>query len=65
MSETDGKKNTGPEPGFSTLSVHAGEDRQKIAHSLTDPIVCSATYTFSSTQAVIDFIQEKDRVLPA
>jgi cystathionine gamma-synthase len=47
--------------GFSTLAVHAGEDRQKIAHSLTDPIVCSATYTFSSTQAVIDFIQEKQQ----
>lgn len=61
MSESNGKssKTTGSEPGFSTLSVHAGEDRQKIAHSLTDPIVCSATYTFSSTQAIIDFIQEK------
>lgn len=54
-------KELSKQPGFSTLSVHAGEDRQKIAHSLTDPIVCSATYTFSSTQAVIDFIQEKQQ----
>ncbi|WP_254507044.1 trans-sulfuration enzyme family protein [Anatilimnocola floriformis] len=62
MSASNGKSppsSKPTEPGFSTLSIHAGEDRQKIAHSLTDPIVCSATYTFSSTQAVIDFIQEK------
>lgn len=61
MSESNGKSapQSQSEPGFSTLSVHAGEDRQKIAHSLTDPIVCSATYTFASTQAIIDFIQEK------
>lgn len=46
-------------PGSSTLSVHAGEDRQKIANAITDPIVCAATYTFANTQAVIDFIQQK------
>jgi len=48
-----------PAAGLGTLSVHAGEDRQKLAHSLTDPIVCSATYTFTSTQAVLDYIHEK------
>ena len=40
-------------PGVSTLAVHAGELRQKAVNSITDPIVCSATYTFANTQAVI------------
>lgn len=46
-------------PGPSTLAIHAGEARQKIADSITDPIVCASTYTFTSTQAVIDFIEQK------
>jgi cystathionine gamma-synthase len=45
--------------GFSTLAVHAGEQRQKLGDSITDPIVCAATYTFPNTQAVIDYIREK------
>jgi cystathionine gamma-synthase len=47
------------EPGPSTLAVHAGEARQKSAHAITDPIVCASTYTFASTQAVIDYIELK------
>lgn len=43
----------------STLAVHAGEDRQKPGHAITDPIFCASTYTFADTQAVIDFIQQK------
>jgi cystathionine gamma-synthase len=46
-------------PGPSTLSVHAGEERQKAVNAITDPIVCASTYTFASTQAVIDFIEQK------
>jgi len=46
-------------PGPSTLAVHAGEERQKPAHAITDPIVCAATYTFANTQAVIDYIVQK------
>jgi len=46
-------------PGFSTVSVHAGEDRQKLADSITDPIICAATFTFPNTQAVIDYIEQK------
>ncbi|MCO6456331.1 MAG: aminotransferase class I/II-fold pyridoxal phosphate-dependent enzyme [Pirellulaceae bacterium] len=46
-------------PGFSTLAVHAGESRQKLGDSITDPIICASTYTFESTQAVIDFIEQK------
>jgi cystathionine gamma-synthase len=47
-------------PGVSTLAVHAGELRQKAVNSITDPIVCSATYTFENTQAVIDFLEKKE-----
>ena len=43
----------------STLAVHAGEDRQKPGHAITDPIFCSSTYTFADTQSVIDFIEQK------
>jgi cystathionine gamma-synthase len=48
-----------PSPGPSTVSVHAGEDRQKFGDAITDPIICAATYTFRDTQAVIDFIEKK------
>jgi cystathionine gamma-synthase len=43
----------------STVAVHAGEERQKPGHSITDPIFCSSTYTFANSQAVIDFIEQK------
>jgi cystathionine gamma-synthase len=39
--------------------VHAGEDREKFGHAMTEPIFCSSTYTFADTQAVIDFIEQK------
>ena len=42
----------------STTSVHAGESRQKPADSITDPIFCASTYTFSDTQSVIDYIEQ-------
>lgn len=50
---------TARDRGLSTLVVHAGEQRQKAVHSITDPIVCAATYTFANTQAVIDYIEKK------
>jgi len=46
--------------GDSTLSVHAGELRQKPTHSITDPIVCSSTFTFQNTDAVISFIENDE-----
>ena len=46
------------QPEFSTLSVHAGEARQKPGDSITDPIFCASTYTFTDTQAVINYIEE-------
>lgn len=46
-------------PEFSTLSVHGGEARQKLGDSITDPIFCASTYTFTDTQSVIDYIEEE------
>jgi len=46
-------------PGLSTLAIHAGEARQKLGDAITDPIICASTYTFASTQAIIDFIEQK------
>lgn len=45
--------------GDSTVSVHAGEARHKPCDAITDAICCSSTYTFDDTQAVIDFIEQK------
>ncbi len=45
--------------GASTVAVHGGEDRQKSANSITDPIFCASTYTFPNTAAVIEFIEQK------
>jgi len=44
---------------FSTLAIHAGEEHMKLAESITDPIICASTYTFTNTQAVIDFIEQE------
>lgn len=45
--------------GLSTLAVHAGEERLKPGFAITDPIFCSATYTFADTQAVLDYVEQK------
>jgi cystathionine gamma-synthase len=44
---------------LSTVAVHAGEDRQKPGNSMTDPIFCTATYTFPDSRALIDFVEQK------
>ncbi len=44
--------------GPSTLAVHAGEDRQKLGDSITDPIVCAATYTFANTEKLIEYVEQ-------
>src|ERR1044072_5276616 len=46
--------------GALTVAVHAGEERQKASHAITDSIVCSATYTFANTQAVLDYLEKKE-----
>mgnify|MGYP000207779522 CR=1 FL=1 len=45
--------------GDSTRAVHDGVRRNKAHHSLNTPIVQTATYTFSSTQELIDFMERK------
>lgn len=45
--------------GPSTQAIHAGEARAKPCHSLTDPIFCSATFTFQSTQEIIDYLENE------
>ena len=47
--------------GISTTSVHGGEAHQKALDSITDPIVMASTYTFSDTQSVIDYIEQKQK----
>lgn len=46
------------QPGASTVAVHAGEARQKPGDSITDPIFCASTYTFTDTQSIINFIEQ-------
>ncbi|MFW6169599.1 MAG: trans-sulfuration enzyme family protein [Planctomycetota bacterium] len=43
--------------GPSTVAVHAGESRQKLADSITDPICCAATYTFADTKALLHYVE--------
>jgi len=45
--------------GESTTSVHAGEARQKPSDAITDSICCSSTFTFESTQGILDYIELK------
>ena len=51
---TDGKCK-----GASTQAVHGGAERDKGFHSMTTPIVQSATYTFDNTAKVIEFLDKK------
>ncbi|MCA9120506.1 MAG: aminotransferase class I/II-fold pyridoxal phosphate-dependent enzyme [Planctomycetaceae bacterium] len=53
------KKTPQKRRGESTLAVHAGEAHQKVVDSITDPIVCASTFTFANTQAIIDYIEER------
>ncbi len=47
------------ESGASTRSVHGGAPRDKGFHSITTPIVQSATYTFKDTATLIEFLDKK------
>lgn len=48
------------QPGPSTAAVHAGEARQKPASAITDAIFAASTYTFSDTQALIDYLERDE-----
>lgn len=47
------------EQGVGTRAVHGGAQRRKAFNSLTTPIVQTATYTFSDTQDLVDFMDSK------
>jgi len=42
-------------PKLPTRAVHAGEDRQRYADSITTPIVQASTYVFKSTEDIIEY----------
>lgn len=46
-------------PGPSTQALHAGASRDHAYHSLTPPIVQTATYTFADTADLIEFMDER------
>lgn len=46
-------------PGDSTVAVHAGSERPNAHHSLTPPVVQTATYTFADTQDLSDFMDAR------
>ena len=43
--------------GFSTQSVHAGEQRQKAEGSISAPIFTASTFTFDSTDSLMRFAE--------
>ena len=45
--------------GASTNAVHGGAEREKGFHSMTTPIVQSATYAFANTAKLIEFLDGK------
>lgn len=57
MTHTNG--NGTPKHGDSTRAVHAGTKRSKAHHSLTTPIIQSATYTFEDTNDLCQFMESK------
>ena len=58
MKRAVGEKEAGS-ASASTQAVHGGADRDKGFHSMTTPIVQSATYTFENTARVIEFLESK------
>jgi cystathionine gamma-synthase len=57
MAHTNG--NGTPKRGDSTRAVHAGTQRNKAHHSLTTPIIQSATYTFEDSSDLCQFMESK------
>jgi cystathionine gamma-synthase len=58
-SSEESNASTSHRAGMSTTSVHAGEARQKPNEAITDSICCASTYTFESTRAILDYIEQK------
>ncbi len=47
-----------PGKDIGTQVVHAGEHRARLGHSLTEPILQTATYTFENTAALVHFMEQ-------
>jgi cystathionine gamma-synthase len=47
----------GRKPKTATTAVHGGEARDRPFDALAEPIVQTATYTFPSTQALVDYME--------
>lgn len=47
--------------GFSTQSVHAGEQRQKAEGSISAPIFTASTFTFDSTDSLMRFVEGEEQ----
>jgi cystathionine gamma-synthase len=62
---TNGEAQAAPTPtarttiSRSTEAVHAGERRFRAHHSLTVPIVQTSVYTFDTSQALAEYVEEK------
>jgi len=54
-----GRIRNGRNKGASTDAVHGGAAREKGFHSMTTPIVQTATYTFDNTAKLIEFLDKK------
>lgn len=50
-----------PNLGISTKCVHGGELRQKPDGSITTPIYAASTYTFESTDKLLDFVEGREQ----
>jgi len=59
MAQSNGNKRQYFSPGESTRAVHSGTQRRKAHHSLTTPVIQSATYTFENTADLCDFMEAK------
>lgn len=54
---TSKKQEAGRTP--ETRAVHGGEPRERPSDALAEPIVQTATYTFASTQALVEYMEGK------
>jgi len=52
MKKTRVSKKTKPLAGLATRAIHAGEDRQRYADSVTTPIVQTSTYVFKDSKEI-------------
>ncbi len=59
MGQQDSPNASQNENGQSTRAVHIGSQRSKGFHSLTTPVIQTATYTFRNSQALVDYMESK------